>query len=101
MERDVTANGTDVFHVAPGRYVIAIGGTSLDAGAVVAVKSGASLTGGDHVALTNSAGDAFQATGGAYPEPQEFACGGPVTVVTTGIGTSTGLKVSFRRLPSA
>ncbi len=99
MRIDITGNGTQVEMLSPGRYIVSIGGT-LDAGATVELKSGDALAGSEHVPLTTPAGDAFQSTGGAHPEPQEFACGGPVSVVTTGYGTSSGLGVSFRRLPS-
>jgi len=94
MERPITADGTDVFYVTPGRYVFCFDGSP-------AVGTTVLLKGSNGVQITDSNGDNVQIASGALPEPVEIACAGNMQLVTSSYSGSSNLVARFRRIPTA
>lgn len=92
MERPITADGTDVFYVTPGRYIFVFDGSPA-AGTTVLLKAC------NGVQVTDANGDDVQITGGALPEPTEIVAAGDMRLVTSSYSGSSNLVAKFLRIP--
>lgn len=98
---EITANGTIVFTLQPGWWRLDLEYTSLDAGAQFALKVGSDSSGSNHAAALDAFGNAIVFSSTPRVPPVMHGAG-PWSIVTTGIGTSTGVKAVFRKtLPSS
>lgn len=94
---EITADGTQVFFLDAGKWRMDLEYTTLDAGAQFALKVGSDSSGSNHAAAVDPFGNAvvFSAT---PITPPVLEGSGNWSIVTTGFGTSTGVKFAFRRV---
>lgn len=95
MEREITADGTDVFFLRAGRYIVAFSGTA-GGSTNVYLQAGGSSDSANHVQETTPAGDDFGIVAGVFPEPQELRGGTYFSLVTTSFSGSSDLVAHFR-----